>query len=359
MSFRQIVEVGVAALIFIGCVPCQAEYKEPTIVILGSNEGAIDFYKKADFWGEVNHKRDLLVPKAIVVAIHENWKKETDQLPVDLKKEFFYRALVPMILLENELILTDRKRLKSLADQYGKGEALPEKDIVWLKKLAVEYRLLDNNETKNPISQKKIGSLIDELLLRVDMVPPALALGQAAYESGYGTSRFTLKGNALFGQWTYGGKGMKPKEHRKSKGSYSVAAFDWPLDSLRSYVNNLNTNRSYEDFRKKRAELRERGEPLTGLVLADTLIRYSERGQAYVDTLKGIIRNHGLDVADKARLRDEPLVLIVNVNTEADIEPMRKEIDRLRATGELEEIITGMGLGEHSRFDEQGRETSR
>jgi Bax protein len=143
------------------------------------------------------------------------------------------------------------------------------------------------------------------------------------------------------------GRGIKPKEQRKSKGNYSVTAYDWPFDSLKAYVRNLNTHRSYEDFRKRRAQLRENGEPITGLVLADTLTRYSERGQAYVDTLKGIIRHNELNIADRVRLRDEPLVLIVNVNNVDDIAPMKKEIKRLRKTGELEEMIREMGLREH------------
>ncbi len=347
MCAKKIFFIGMALFIFLGYLPCRAEYKEPKIVILGSNESVIDFLKEADFWGEVNRKEDLMVPRAIMVAINSNWKKDADKLPVNLKKELFYRFIVPLSLLENDLILDDRKPLEALAALQKNGETLQAEDLAWLQELAAEYRLLEAGGDGTPLSPQEIEPLIRELLLRVDVVPAGLALGQAAYESGYATSRFTLEGNALFGQWTYGGKGMKPKEQRKSKGNYSVAAFDWPFDSLKSYVKNLNTHRSYGDLRKKRAQLREKGELITGLALADTLTRYSERGQAYVDTLKGIIRHNELDIADRARLRDEPLVLIVHVNTDADIEPIKEEIDRLRETGELKELIQGMGLGEH------------
>jgi len=88
-SKRLFFSMTMSLALFFGTLPCHGETKEPGIVILGSSEGAIDFYKKADFWGETNREKDLLVPRAIVVAINESWKKDADRLPVDLKKEFF------------------------------------------------------------------------------------------------------------------------------------------------------------------------------------------------------------------------------------------------------------------------------
>ncbi len=149
-------------------------------------------------------------------------------------------------------------------------------------------------------------------MARVDIIPPALALGQAAYESGYGTSRFAVEGNSLFGQWTYKGDGIKPKQQRTStKGDHRIKAFEWPFDSVRGYFVNLMTHPAYEDFRHLRAELREAGKPLDSLVLADGLVKYSERGQEYVDSLKGIIRVNNLDITDHAVFRDEPIRFVV------------------------------------------------
>jgi hypothetical protein len=103
-------------------------------------------------------------------------------------------------------------------------------------------------------SRGEVGAAFDPLLGCTQYpfgYPLLLALGQGAYESGYGTSRFALEGNSFFGQWTYGGKGMQPKEKRAAKGNYGVAAYTWPLDSVRSYMMNLNTHRAYSEFTHK------------------------------------------------------------------------------------------------------------
>jgi len=111
--------------------------------------------------------------------------------------------------------------------------------------------------------------IIDELLYRLDEIPAGLAIGQAAYESGWGTSRFTIEGHALFGQWTYGGEGMAPMQQRKELGDHNIATFTWPFDSMRGYYLNLSSHPAYADFRKIRAGLRRKGKPLNSLVLAD------------------------------------------------------------------------------------------
>ena len=150
-----------------------------------------------------------------------------------------------------------------------------------------------------------------ELRKRVDIVPLSLALSQTAEESGWGTSRFAVEGNALFGQWTWGG-GMKPKEQRtRTRGDHGVAAFESPLESVTSYMLNLNTHHTYESLRDRRAELRANNQPVTGNELAGTLTRYSERGGAYVDTLRSIMRVNNLAPADGAYLTAEPPIILV------------------------------------------------
>ena len=180
--------------------------------------------------------------------------------------------------------------------------------------------------------------------IKLDIVPPGLALGQAAYESGYGTSRFAVEGNALFGQWTYGGKGMVPEQQSRDLGDHRIASYDWPFDSVRGYYLNLFSHPAYEDFRRLRAELRAAGKPLTSLALADGLIKYSERGQEYVDTLKGIIRVNKLDLADDASFRDEPMRFLVSAPGEEAAAQLKTEIEDLRKSGELAEIISRMRL---------------
>ena len=160
----------------------------------------------------------------------------------------------------------------------------------------------------------------------------------------FGRIRFAVEGNALFGQWTYGGKGLVPEQQRKDLGDHRIAAFDWPFDSVRGYFINLMSHPAYEDFRRLRAELRARGEPLTSMALADGLIKYSERGQEYVDTLKGIIRVNGLAIADDAVFRDEPLRFVVGAEDEVAAAVLRQEVERMRASGELTQIVDRMRL---------------
>lgn len=334
--------VLIFVLLLFGSIHWNADAEEPQVVILGTDEASIDFYKSKDFWGPVDDKKPLSVPRIIVVAVNDSWSKDAAKMPVDLKKEFFFRAIVPMILYENHEIMRDRDRLKGLANTLKKGKPLNEADTKWLEALASRYAL------KNEKSDGKKGTLspaeMDELVKRVDIIPPSLALAQAASESGYATSRFAMEGNALFGQWTYGGKGIKAKGHREEKGNYRVAAFDWPFDSLRSYVNNLNTHSAYADFRDKRAEFRRKNEPITGLGILHTLTNYSERGKDYIKDLEAIITFNKLDVADRAKLRDEPVTLVVNVNTAEEVKEVQKEIDQMRVSGEFKKAIESMRL---------------
>ena len=336
--------VAWVAIAVIGFGNDGAGANEPEIIIIGSVEGAIDFWKRLDFWGEADRPEDLMVPRALLVAINRTWKEEADSIPVPLKKELFYRDLLPLALYANELILQDRARLEAIVDGYRRTEVLGAEDREWLEGLAARYRLARADGAATVRSDSEYARLIDELLRRVDAIPPSLALGQAAYESGYGTSRFTLLGNALYGQWTYGGRGITPERQRSWKGDYKIAAFEWPLDSVRAYMRNLNTHRTYAPLRHLRSDIRRRGDTPTGMELAGTLVHYSERGETYVRTLRSIIRVNKLDIADKTRLRDEPPVLMVNVDTEEEIAQTRKELDRLRATGELAKLIESMRL---------------
>ena len=227
----------------------------------------------------------------------------------------------------------------------GQSE-IGETDAAWVLELSIRYRTIKAVENTTPVLPEgdKLDGLVRELLIRVDTIPASLALGQGAYESGYGTSRFALEGNSLFGQWTYGGKGMTPKEKRASKGNYGVAAYEWPLDSVRSYMMNLNTHRAYSGLRDKRASLRQQDLAVTGEALAQTLTRYSERGLDYVNSLIGMMRYNGLGAADNAQLNNTPPLLIVHSKDEEGAIAVAKEIADLRATGELAELIAGMGI---------------
>lgn len=301
----------------------------------GQVEKTIDYFKNKNFWGASTHDKDLDVPRIILAVTSKRWEKESQKVEVKVKKELFYRAIVPMILYANELILKERQALEELNEIQRKGKALSAKEMSRLQSIAKKYGLKEVDDSKKQIAQ---------LLERVDIIPPSLALGQTAYESGYGTSRFAVEGNALFGQWTYSGDGMKPKQHRKSKGNYGVAAYKWPFDSVRSYMHNLNTHSAYQGLRDKRAALKKKDKEVAGLALADTLTSYSEKGAEYVKTLKSIISVNGLEVADNAYLRDEPMTLVVGVDDVKQVGEAESKIEQLRASGELDRIIKSMRL---------------
>ena len=313
-----------------------AEAETPEIRIFGSANEIIAEYKSANFWGKIEKGAAIDVPPYLTVATSPMWNKDSAILPVNDKKELFYRSLLPLILYSNETILENRSLLEKIP-------AVPEdSEREWLAGLAVNYGLLKEGEALP--QGDALSAIIARLMVRVDAVPPSLALGQAAYESGYGTSRFAREGNALFGQWTYGGKGMQPKQKRASKGNYGVAAYDWPLESVRGYMRNLNTHRAYQKLRDKRAAARSKGQGPTGAELADTLTSYSERGAEYVKSLKGIMRTNELAIADHATLQAGPAILIIDVPGEQEVAKMKTEIARLRETGQLDKLLADMGV---------------
>ena len=246
------------------------------------------------------------IPRVYLADVPDTWRERSArELSVADKKRLFFRFLAPILLRINELILEDRVRAKDLTERLAQGQSVTADDQAWLTKLAVKYKVLEST------SQRLPSNAFAELLMRVDVVPPSLSLAQAASESGWGTSRFAAEGNSLFGQWTWG-KGLKPAEQRTSAlGDYRVAAFDSTAQAAYSYALNLNTERSYGDLRLKRAELRRQSLRIPGTVLAETLLHYSERGQAYVDDLKALIRRNWLDGADDAYLRHMAVIHIV------------------------------------------------
>ena len=213
------------------------------------------------------------------------------KLPKDLKtlgntqqkRELFIKILLPLILSENEKITNDRERLfKILGKDFNTvGER------VWLKRRFKEYRIDDKDLSK--------------LKMRMDIIPVSIALAQAANESGWGTSRFALEGNALFGQWTWSKKGISPKD-ANSNSTHKILQFQILKASVRAYKNNLNTHNAYKEFREARAKMRGEDKKITGLDLTMHLERYASIGEKYVEILEDIIKRNSLTDFDKANL---------------------------------------------------------
>ena len=213
------------------------------------------------------------------------------KLPKDLKtlgdtkkkRELFIKILLPLILDENEKIIEDRKKLfKILSKNFNTvGER------VWLKRRFKEYNIDDQDLAK--------------LKMRMDIIPVSIAIAQAANESGWGTSRFALEGNALFGQWTWSKKGISPKKQDPNS-NHKILQFQILKASVRAYKNNLNTHNAYQEFREARAKLRQEDKPLDGTLLTKYLKKYAAIGEKYVQILDDIIEKNSLTDFDKAIL---------------------------------------------------------
>ena len=243
------------------------------------------------------------VPRIYLAEIPHSWReKRAKEVTVREKKGLFFRLLAPVVLYVNERILENRVRAEALGKQLSQGRTLAAKDAAWLRDLAVRYRVPGVGAGSLDAAQ------VAELLRRVDAVPPSLALAQGASESGWGTSRFAEEGNSLFGQWSWSG-GITPAEQRvAAHGDHRIAAFESTGLSVASYALNLNTHASYREFRVRREELRRKGRPVRGADLVDTMIRYSERGPAYVNELRALMRQNKLEIADEARLMEMEII---------------------------------------------------
>jgi len=315
------------------------------VIVFGGPADARAWLESEDWWGEEKHAQQLLVPRAIITGISPRWKENAARLPVAEKKEIFYRFMLPLIVHANDMVIDRRRQVRRMQSRLRDGQPLLASDLEWVRAGTQLLRLADAEAAAAlTADDPALPALLDEILYRLDVIPAGLALGQAAYESGYGTSRFAREGNALFGQWTFDGTGLSPEQQRRELGDHRIAAFDFPFDSVRAYFINLMSHPAYEDFRRRRAALREAGKLLTSLELADGLTRYSERGEAYVRTLKSIIRINHLEIADGARFRDEPMRFLVAQQDAESAAEKRAYFERLRTSGELDQIIKRMRL---------------
>ncbi len=200
------------------------------------------------------------------------------------KKKLFLSIILPLILEENNRIKLDRIKLFSILNKNNNSKS----EIRWLNSKFKQYGVV-----KKDLSTLKI---------RMDEIPVSLALAQAAKETGWGTSRFAIEGNALFGQWTYSGEGIKPAGADDSDGSHKVMKFKVLKASVRAYQRNLNTHNSYRQFRQARAIMRDNDRELDSLELADYLDKYAATGKEYTIIIKKIIEQNTLQDFDKVKL---------------------------------------------------------
>ena len=242
-------------------------------------ETVIQLFKDVDY--DLRKVRNEKLVKPIYFT---QFPRDLDNLQsVKLKKETFIQIVLPLIVAENEKILEDREKLKTLVGKKFTTDA----EKQWLRQKLFEYKVKKQD--------------FEELLLRMDMIPVSIALAQAAKESGWGTSRFALEGNAIFGQWTWDGQGIAPLDRDGDK-NHKILKFPILRASVKAYKNNLNTHKSYNKFRERRKQFRNKNKSIKGLDLTDTLKNYAQTGSEYTKILNQIIKQNRLSDFETCRL---------------------------------------------------------
>jgi len=218
---------------------------------------------------------------------------KVERVPDDLagkdgsvRKALFITALLPVILEVNQKVLAEREQLLFLRDKLAGPAGISPIERIWLEQLADRY---DTSADK-----------LDELVRRVDIVPPSMAIAQGGIESGWGTSFAARVGNALFGQIQSVGRHAVAVPWKPGAGM--PQPFTNVGEAAEAYVSNLNTHPAYSAFRNERAAMRDRGETPDGYRLIGKLLRYSELGQQYVGFVRQVMREDQLTDFDKARL---------------------------------------------------------
>jgi len=238
-----------------------------------------ELFKSTNYNLEDVRKNKLVKPISLTLLPSEIKKIENSKK----RKDFFIQIILPLVIKENNNIRIDRKKLFSILNKSKNTKA----ERAWLNSKFKQYGVANKD--------------LSTLKIRMDEVPNSMAIAQAAKETGWGTSRFAQEGNALFGQWTWSGEGIKPSD-ADNNSTHKVMKFKVLQASVKAYQRNLNTHSSYKDFRSARAESRDKGEKLDSMILSEYLDKYAETGKEYVKILQQIIRQNNLTDFDDAKL---------------------------------------------------------
>jgi Bax protein len=251
----------------------------PTDTVRLSASTIKELFKSTNYNLQDVRKNKLVKPVSLSLLPQEIKKIEN----VKKRKDLFIQIILPLIIKENNYIRLDRKKLFSILNKSKNSR----KEKNWLNSKFKQYGVVNKD--------------VSTLKVRMDEIPTSMAIAQAAKETGWGTSRFAQEGNALFGQWTWSGEGIKPAA-ADNKTTHKVMKFKVLQASVKAYQRNLNTHSSYREFRSARAELRDEGKELDSLILSEYLDKYAETGKEYVKILQQIIRQNKLTDFDDAKL---------------------------------------------------------
>jgi len=253
--------------------------EQPTDTIRLSASTIEELFKSTNYNLEDVRKTKLVKPITLTLLPEEIKRIEN----VKKRKDLFIQIILPLIIKENNFIKLDRMKLFSILNKSKNTVAQQN----WLDSKFKQYGVVNKN--------------LSTLKVRMDEVPVSMAIAQAAKETGWGTSRFAQEGNALFGQWTWSGDGIKPAG-ADDDSTHKVMKFKVLQASVKAYQRNLNTHSTYKDFRSARAESREKGQKLDSMILSKYLDKYAETGKEYVKILQQIIRQNDLEDFDDAKL---------------------------------------------------------
>jgi len=236
-------------------------------------------FKDTEYNLEEVRKTKLVKPISLSLLPREMQKIEN----TIIRKKLFIQIILPLVIKENNNIKLDRLKLFSIINKSNNTNL----EKKWLKRKFKQYGVPNND--------------LSSLKVRMDEIPVSMAIAQAAKETGWGTSRFAQEGNALFGQWTWSGEGIKPAA-ADNNSTHKVMKFKILQASVKAYHRNLNTHSSYKEFRIARAELRGENKKLDSLMLSNHLDKYAETGKEYVKILQQIIKQNQLTDFDDAKL---------------------------------------------------------
>ena len=253
--------------------------EQPNDTVRLSAATIVELFKSTNYNLEDVRKNKLVKPIVLTLLPEEIKQIENTKK----RKELFIQIILPLVIKENNNIKLDRKKLFSILSKNKNTK----KERNWLVSKFKQYGVVNKD--------------FSTLKIRMDEVPVSMTIAQAAKETGWGTSRFAQEGNALFGQWTWSGEGLKPTA-ADNDSTHKVMKFNVLQASVRAYQRNLNTHSTYRDFRSARAELRENGQKLDSMILSEYLDKYAETGKKYVEILQQIIRQNNLEDFDDAKL---------------------------------------------------------